>query len=152
MPECTGPGWTTVLRGAVSQPKRTRGGLGRGAAGRRVAVADGADPGEGGLDRVDVDAGVERPQPGGVDVQGAAEVVGRLGVQDDADVHALAAVDPRDRPQHRVLEGHPVAGRRLPGEEPPAVGGPAAAAHAATGCSGGHHGRPPPTRASRYST
>ena len=107
-PACTGEGWTTVLRGAVSMPNRVarpsfsgRADRGGGRPGRRPRPSRG--PRRCRPRRRARGAGRRRPPR-----RRAESPV--LAVEDHADVDELAALDPRDRPQHRVLEG--VAGRR----------------------------------------
>ena len=63
-PVCTGEVWMMVLRGATSQWKRSRGDSRPSAPARGAAGADGIDRAEGGADRVDVGARVERQRRG----------------------------------------------------------------------------------------
>src|SRR3954468_1597879 len=84
-----------------------------GAARRVPPRAHGLDAGQGGADGVHVRLPVESEQPDLVDVQRRPEVVARLTVDDQADVHALAAVDPGDGLEQRVLERHVARGRAL---------------------------------------
>ncbi len=61
-----------------------------------------------------VDVRVEGAHPGVVDLDRGLQEVGAAAVQDDADVDALAAVDPGDRPQQGVLEDLPAHGAHDP--------------------------------------
>src|SRR6478672_398960 len=72
-----------------------------------VAVADEVDERERLAHLRDVDPGVQRAQPVGVDVAHDVEEVGGLAVQHDADVEELLAVRTRHAAQHDVLVGLP---------------------------------------------
>ena len=72
-----------------------------------VAAAHPLDEGQRLAHLVDVDAGVERAQPVGVDGPGDVEEVRALAVQHHADVDELLALGPRHAAQHDVLVGEP---------------------------------------------
>ena len=105
-PLCTGPGWTTVLRGAVSQ--RTRSPSGR--PGQRALGACLAEGTQAAAHRVEVRARVEREQPGLVQLDTRAQVAMLLGVEDHARVHRLATLDP--------LGIAPAGSGRAPADQP----------------------------------
>ena len=93
-PVCTGPGWITVLRGAVSQRKREPSASrpaapAPGSAAQMSAAACSARP-----IAVGVGGRVQRPQPVDVEVHAGAEVVALAAVDEDAGVERLAPLDP----------------------------------------------------------
>jgi hypothetical protein len=102
MPAWTGPGWTTVLRGAVSHRNRSPFGLAALGPSPAHTARNGVG---GGADGADVDARVQGSQAGDVDMRRGPEIVQRLAVDDHADVDPLTPVDARNRVQHGVLEG-----------------------------------------------
>ena len=114
-PPCTGPGWTTVLRGARRKPNlRARVVRPVALAVRRRAGADAEvdvrltaahllDRREGVADCLEVDPGSSGLEPLLVDQRrGAEEVVG-VAVEHHPDVDELLAVDPGDAAQGDVL-------------------------------------------------
>ena len=106
-PVCTGPGWITVLRGAVSQrnrePSASRPAApAPGSAAQMSAAACSARP-----IAVGVGGRVQRAQPVDVEVHPGAEVVALPAVDEDAGVQRLPPLDPGDDAQHGVLEGVP---------------------------------------------
>ena len=105
-PPCTGPGWRTVLRGALRKPNRWPSDWRAASPARSSPRQTQLDEGQRLAHLVDVDAGVQGAQPVGVDVAHDVEEVGGLAVQDDADVEELLAVGSRHAAQHDVLVGH----------------------------------------------
>ena len=81
-------------------PRRTRCRIGRADVGGRLERPP---------DRVGVGGRVQCIQSLYVQVHARAEVVALPAVHEDAGVQRLAALDPRDDPQHRVLEGVPAS-------------------------------------------
>ena len=103
-PVWTGEVWITVLDGATSQWKRSD--CSSWATGPESAVPGGdlRHRVEVGAHLRDVELGGERRQPRLVERDPRREVAPRAAEEDDADVHALAALDPRDDAHDRVLE------------------------------------------------
>ena len=113
-PPWTGPGCTTVLRGAASQPKRWPRVSQRGTSGRLFAAADGGYRLKRRVNRREVQVWRQGFQPVATHDERAVQEVGRLAVDDDADVRELVSVDARDTAQHDVLVAHQWGGHEEP--------------------------------------
>ena len=119
-PPCTGPGCTTVLRGALQEAEPGAAVLRATEPAASSARHTRVDELQAVADRVDVDVGVERAQPVAVDdLPARVEELRRLAVEDDADVDELLALDARDAAQHDVLVGLHAAA--LPGTQTRAI-------------------------------
>ena len=103
-PVCTGEGWITVLDGATSQWKRSDCSSARDRAGRRVARGDPRIASRCARTSSRSSSGANAREPRLVERDPRREVAPRAAEQHDADVHALAALDPRDDAHDRVLE------------------------------------------------
>ena len=142
-PPCTGPGWTTVLRGALRKPNRTPRSLPAISPSDGVAATDPGDELESPAHGRPVDARVESGQAQLVDLPRRVEETRLLAVEDDAHVDELLTVDARHGTQHdvlvRVVVGSVELTTRLP----------AATAGARRRRRGGPAGRRRTTRAAR---
>ena len=104
-PVCTGEVWMTALRGATSQWKRSRADSLASEPAPALPAQTASIAAEGGADRVDVGAGIERQDAGRVELDPRLERIGGVAGDDHADVDELAALDARHHPDDGVVIG-----------------------------------------------